>query len=201
LPAWWKAWQPAVAAVGNSNVALTLAAVIALVMLAVYHPSRKKGRLAAAVQAALMSGGVIILITAAGGAFGHVLKLTNIAGEMKALTPATGLIVLPVAFLITALVRTAQGSATVAMITAVGIVGPIAATGELPFHPVYLALAIGCGSKPISWMNDSGFWIIGRMSGFTEGETLRTATVMMALMGVVGLGATMVGAVVWPMAG
>ena len=57
---------------------------------------------------------------------------------------------------------------------------------ELTFHPVYLALAIGCGSKPGPWMNDSGFWVISRMSGMTEGETLKTFSVMLTLMGVAG---------------
>ena len=61
-------------------------------------------------------------------------------------------------------------------------------------------LAIGCGSKPVMWMNDSGFWIIGKMSGLTEGETLKTATVMMAIMGIVGLGVTMLGAWLVPLA-
>ena len=73
------------------------------------------------------------------------------------------------------------------------------AGGELGYHPVYLALAIGCGSKPIPWMNDSGFWIISKMSGMTEAETLKTASVMMSLMGVVGLGAVLLAAVVFPM--
>jgi GntP family gluconate:H+ symporter len=87
----------------------------------------------------------------------------------------------------------------VAMITTVGIVAPLAAAGELGYHPLYLALAIGCGSKPIPWMNDSGFWMIGRMSGFTEGQTFKTASVMMSLMGVVGLLATMLGAWLLPL--
>ena len=47
------------------------------------------------------------------------------------------------------------------------------APGALSFHPVYLAIVIGCGSKIFPWMNDSGFWIICKMSGFTEGETIR----------------------------
>ncbi|MCD8534093.1 MAG: GntP family permease, partial [Verrucomicrobia bacterium] len=67
-----------------------------------------------------------------------------------------------------------------------GVVQPLAVSGALGFHPVYLALAIGCGSKPIPWMNDSGFWLISRMGGFTEKETLRTASVMMTFMGLVG---------------
>jgi GntP family gluconate:H+ symporter len=57
------------------------------------------------------------------------------------------------------------------MITAVGILTVFNAPGDLGFHPVYLALVVGCDSKPFPWMNDSGFWIISKMSGFTEGET------------------------------
>ncbi len=94
---------------------------------------------------------------------------------------------LPIAFAVTALIRTAQGSATVAMITAVGVLGGLAGSGHIGFHPLYLALAIGCGSKPIPWLNDSGFWVICKMSGMTEGETLKTATAMMSLMGFTGL--------------
>jgi GntP family gluconate:H+ symporter len=77
------------------------------------------------------------------------------------------------------------------MFTGVGIVAPVAIRVALPFHPVYLALAIGCGSKPGPWMNDSGFWVISKMSGMTEQETLKTFTVIMSLMGVVGLFITM----------
>jgi GntP family gluconate:H+ symporter len=118
---------------------------------------------------------------------------------MKDFLPVTKLALLPLAFLITTAVRTAQGSATVAMITAVGIVAPVAAGGALGFHPVYLALAIGCGSKPGMWMNDAGFWIIGKISGLTESETLKTATILMSIMGVVGLGATMLAAWILPL--
>jgi GntP family gluconate:H+ symporter len=199
-PAWQGAAFAALRALGDKNLALTVAAGIGLLMVAARQPDRK--RLAASVGDALSSAGVIILITAAGGAFGYVLRQTDIASTIKDLLPPTKLALLPLAFLITTLVRTAQGSATVAMVTAAGIVSPIAAAGSaaLGFHPVYLALAIGCGSKPVMWMNDSGFWIIGRMSGFTEAETLRTATVMMTLMGVTGLVATVLAAWLLPLA-
>ena len=85
------------------------------------------------------------------------------------------------------------------MTTAIAVVGPVAAAGSLGFHPVYLALAIGCGSKPIPWMNDAGFWIIGQTSGMTEGETLKTVSVMMTIMGITGLGAILVGAWLFPL--
>ena len=89
-------------------------------------------------------------------------------------------------------------STTVAMITAVGVLSGLAE--NLSFHPVYLALAIGCGSKPILWMNDSGFWVMSRMSGMTEAETLKYITPITSLMGVVGLVITMIGVVLFPMA-
>jgi GntP family gluconate:H+ symporter len=201
-PAWLKSVViPAVLTLGEKNVSLTLAAGIGLLMVVMRKHQAGEGKkaIAAAVNEALASAGVIILITAAGGSFGFVLRQTGIAESIKDLVPAGRLALLPLAFLLTTLVRTAQGSATVAMITAAGIVGPIALTGNLGFHPVYLALAIGCGSKPVMWMNDSGFWIIGKMSGLTEAETLKSATIMMAIMGVVGLVVVMVGAWLLPM--
>ena len=84
------------------------------------------------------------------------------------------------------------------MITSVAIVSPLAATGSLAFHPVYLALAVGCGSKPLPWMNDSGFWVVGRMSGFTERETLRTFSVTLSVMGISGFAATLIAAWLFP---
>jgi GntP family gluconate:H+ symporter len=114
-------------------------------------------------------------------------------GQLSATEPA---LVILLAFGITTLIRTAQGSATVAMITAVGILGGLSA--ELTFHPVYLALAIGCGSKPLAWMNDSGFWVITKMSGMTESEGLKYVTPMTASMGVIGLIVTLIGVKLFP---
>ena len=72
-------------------------------------------------------------------------------------------------------------------------------TARLGFHPVYLAMAIGCGSKPFPWMNDSGFWIISRMSGMTEGETLRSFSCMITLMALAGLALVILAAKLWPL--
>ena len=106
------------------------------------------------------------------------------------------------AFLITAVIRGAQGSATVAMFTGVAIISSVAPDLEqLSYHPVYLAVAIGCGSKPFPWMNDSGFWVVGRLTGMTEAETLKTVTVMLIVMGLTGLGVILLGATFVPMAG
>jgi GntP family gluconate:H+ symporter len=198
---WLVALQPSLELLGNKNIALILAAAIAIGTL-VWQKRPSRAQLALAVQTALAGGGVIILITAAGGSFGHVLRQTNIAGQIQELMPAAQVgLLIPLAFCVTMLVRIAQGSATVAMITAVGIIAPLAAASDLTYHPVYLALAIGCGSKPIAWMNDSGFWIISRMSGMTELETLKTSSTMSAIMGFVGLAITMLGASLLPLKG
>lgn len=182
---------------GNKNVALTLSAAVALGIFVKYAGDAT--RLSAAIHSALSSAGTIILITAAGGAFGGVLKQTGVGWSIQnALsTDATSLGVLAAAFLTTTLVRTAQGSATVAMMTAAGVFAGLA--GSLPFHPVYLALAIGFGSKPFAWMNDSGFWVVCKMSGQTEGETLRNHSVMLTVMGLAGLVLTIAAAAALPM--
>ena len=187
--------------VGDKNIALIISAIVALGILALQKRGDKQA-LFDSVQSALASGGVVILITAAGASFGTMLQQTNIAASIRELAEQykiTGLMVLPMAFLVTAVVRTAQGSATVSMITSVGIFAGMAAT--LPFHPVYLAMAIGCGSKPFPWMNDSGFWVINRMSGMTIGETIRSVSFLMTAMAIEGLIVVMLLAWLFPMTG
>tara|TARA_B110000495_G_C23032226_1_gene615138 strand:- start:350 stop:1858 length:1509 start_codon:yes stop_codon:yes gene_type:complete len=185
--------------VGDKNIALIIAAAVGLGLLAMQKRGDKQA-LFDSVQSALASGGVVILITAAGASFGTMLQQTNIAARIGGLAAdfeITGLLVLPLAFFVTAVVRTAQGSATVSMITSVGIFAGMAAT--LPFHPVYLAMAIGCGSKPFPWMNDSGFWVINRMSGMTIRESIRSVSFLMTVMAIDGLVAVMLLAWLFPM--
>lgn len=77
-----------------------------------------------------------------------------------------------IAFFIAAVIRTAQGSAAVSLITVSGILAGMIGTEHLQFHQLYLGLAIGCGSKIMPWMNDSGFWVVCKMSNLTEREVL-----------------------------
>lgn len=182
---------------GNPVLALFTGTVIALYVLARQYRYNAK-ELQKPVEKAIGSAGTIILITCMGGAFGAMLQQTSIGTWLAAFTSDYKLAALPLAFLVTAIIRTAQGSATVAMITAVGILTVLNVPGALGFHPVYLAVAIGCGSKLFPWMNDSGFWIICKMSGFTEGETIRNFSVLLTVMGVTGLFACMVLAKLFP---
>ena len=188
---------PIAKTLGNKNIALAIATAIAMGTL-VWHNRTSLRNLSESIQGALASGGVIILITAGGGAFGGMLQQTGVASLINDLPNYSPLVIIVLAFFITTAIRTAQGSATVAMITAVGVLSGFASGDVLGCHPVYLALAIGCGSKPVAWMNDSGFWVICKMSGMTEAEGLRYITPMSILMGIVGLTATLIGAAFIP---
>jgi GntP family gluconate:H+ symporter len=197
-PEWMVALSPLIRVLGNKDIALTVAAVFSIVLLA-RRPGSTRESVARSIQGAIADAGVIVLITCAGGAFGHVLRQTGIAGSIENSLPATESGLMIIGFLICMIVRTAQGSSTVAMITAVGVVAPIAAASAMTYHPVYIAIAIGCGSKPISWMNDSGFWVISKMSGMTESEMLKTNTVMGIIMAVTGLIVCLIGSRIFPM--
>jgi GntP family gluconate:H+ symporter len=183
---------------GDKNIALFIGGIIALFTLLKYG-NMEKSKMTAFVQQALMSGGGIILITASGGAFGGMLQQTGISQRIAVLSADFQLGLIPLAFLITMIVRSAQGSATVALITASGILAGMAQQSNLSFHPVYLCLAIGSGAKLIPWMNDAGFWIMCQTSNFTETEALKTITPMQSIMGITGLLLTMLAAWLFPM--
>ncbi len=189
-------------AFGEKNLALVIAALMALFLL-VRQIGFKKDKIAKTFQDALSGGGVVILITASGGAFGAILQQTGIGPWMKGQVDAAGMStigILLLAFGVTALIRFAQGSATVSMMTTAAILAGLASPEILGCSPLYLALAIGCGSKPLAWMNDSGFWVVCKLSGLTEGETLRTFSILLTVMGLAGILATCVLAKLLPLA-
>ena len=183
---------------GEKNIAVIAGGVAALLILVSQKKNSKEG-LTPFVQAALLSGGVIILITAAGGAFGGMLQQTGISARIADLTKGYQMALIPLAFLIAAVVRTAQGSATVALITASGILSGMATNSQLEFHPLYLGLAIGCGSKLVPWMNDAGFWIVCKLSNLTEQEALKTISPLLVVMGLTGLVVIMIAAQLFPL--
>lgn len=150
---------------------------------------------------AVADAGTIILLTCAGGAFGAALQELRLADVIAQLfsewISPSGLLI--AVFGLTATIRVAQGSATVAMITAVAIVAPMIQEQSLPYHPVYVALAIGCGAKLLPWMNDSGFWQVSTMTGMSVQQTLQTFSVALTLMGCTGLIVVLIGAACLPL--
>jgi GntP family gluconate:H+ symporter len=188
--------------VGNANFALLLSAAIAIVTL-VRQRQLSRAEMATAVETALMSGGVIILITSAGGAFGDMLKVAQVGAAIQQLftdVGGSGTVLLLLGFAVAAVLKIAQGSSTVAMITGSAMLAGIAQPETLGFHPVYLATAIGGGSLVGSWMNDSGFWIFAKMSGLTEVEALKSWTIMLVVLATVSLAVTVVLSSVMPLA-
>ena len=172
---------------GNANLALLLSAVIAI-LLYVRSCKPSKTQFSDMLEHALMSGGLIILITAAGGAFGAMLAAAGIGEAIQAKFASAGasmgISLLCLAFFISLVMKIAQGSTTVAVITASGMISAMLVGVDLSFHSVYLATAIGGGGLVGSWMNDSGFWIFSKMSGLTEAEALKSWTPLLAVLGV-----------------
>jgi len=200
------AWlKTAASIVGDPTSALLLATVIALATLARYRKPTLKG-LGRSTETALMSAGVILLITVGGGAFGGMLRESGIQQWIQGLlgegTRSPGMVLLVVGFLASGFLKIAQGSTTVALITVTSLFSAVGVSQEmLGCHPVYLALAIGAGGFVCPWMNDSGFWIVARMFGLTEVETLKSWTIVAAGASVIGFVITLVLATVLPMAG
>jgi GntP family gluconate:H+ symporter len=191
------------AVLGNRDMALVLAAAVAMFVLVRQRKLSFK-ELAARSETALMSGGMIILITAAGGAFGAMLREAGIKDWLEGILgdqgQTVGLVMLLMAFAVAVVMKFAQGSGTVSMITTVSIFAAMGVSPEmLGCNPVYLAMAIGSGSLVGDWMNNSGFWIFARMGGFTEVETLKSWTILTAALGVIGLGITLLFARLLPM--
>jgi len=197
------------AVVGNANLAMLMSAAIALIVL---YRQRKptRAQLADAIESSLMSGGVIILITAGGGAFGAMLTEAQIGPAIENLfvgggaTHIAGLKLLFMGFAVACLLKFAQGSSTVSMITTSAmmaslVLNPDGTYVSIGYHPVYVATAIGFGAQCGNWMNDSGFWIFAKMGGLTEVETLKTWTVTVSLIGVIGLFITILFAKLLPL--
>lgn len=180
MPGW-------IAFFGNKNIAMGLGTAVAL---GLWARERKlsPAEVWSGISKPLEIAGIIILITSAGGAFGAMIKHSGIGTAIETVTESFHVHYILLAWLIAAVMKTAQGSSTVAMITSASIMyALIGVGGDLPYHPIYILMAIGFGSLFISWMNDSGFWVVAKMSGFTEKEALQLWTVSLAVLSLVGL--------------
>jgi GntP family gluconate:H+ symporter len=183
---------------GDANFALLVSAAMALLVLARHKRCGVAG-LAATMERGIWSAGPIILITAAGGAFGALLVEAGAGTALASLANRFNMPLLLMGFCLAALFKTAQGSSTVAMITASSIAAPLLSAAPPPYHPVYLACAMASGAMVGAWMNDSAFWVYKQMGGFTEAETLKTWSPLLAVIGVTGYLVCQVLAVFLPM--
>src|SRR5438093_2550512 len=132
----------------------------------------------------------ILLVIGAGGGFNRVLVESGVGQAIADVALGSHASPLLLAWTVAALIRVATGSATVAMTTSAGIVAPIAAVTP-GTHPELLVLATGAGSLVLSHVNDSGFWLIKEFFNMTVQQTLKTWTVAETIIGVAGLGFTL----------
>jgi GntP family gluconate:H+ symporter len=184
---------------GNKNIAMLIGTAFAIYLLV---RQKKLGlhQVSNAMGPPLETAGVIILITAAGGAFGAMIRHSGVGDVIKDIAEGYGVNYVFLAWVVAAVIRVAQGSGTVAMITASGLMLAILGDGSaLTVHPIYIFLAIGFGALFCSWMNDSGFWVVGKLSGFTERETLKSWTVLTIFISLVGLAEVMVMSTILPL--
>ena len=167
--------------IGDKNVALFIGVVVALFMLRPYfkRPSEEM------ITEAGSQAGMVLLITGAGGSFGSIINATGIGDYIVNTMQDFNVPLIILGFVLCQILRAAQGSATVALVTTAAIVAPsISATGA---SPVLVGLAICCGAVGLSLPNDSGFWVVNRFSGFTFPQTMKAWTLGGFVAGVTGL--------------
>jgi GntP family gluconate:H+ symporter len=174
---------------GNPPVALLLG-----VLLAMWSLAKRAGfdrqKTSAVIGGSLPPIAGILLIVAAGGGFKQVLVDAGVGGVIADAAKDAHISALVLGFLVAVGIRVATGSATVATITAAGIVTPLATTLDKP-HVALLVLAIGSGSLFFSHVNDAGFWLVKEYFGMTVGQTIKTWSVMETIISVVGFACVM----------
>jgi len=197
-PADVSTWARMATFLGHKDIALFLGTVLAFWVLA---RARKLSFRAAEklMGPPIETAGTIILITAAGGAFGGMLRHAGVGEAIKAAADGRAVNLIFFGWAVAAVLRIAQGSATVAMLTTSSIIAPMVVGTALPYHPMYLFLSVGFGAFCCSWMNDSGFWVVSRLGGLTERETLQSWTLLLTLTSIFGLLFTLAAATLLPL--
>jgi gluconate transporter len=170
---------------GHPFVALSIAALVSLYWFGLRRGLTRQQALKMAGES-LAPMGALLCIIGAGGAFKQIIVDSGVGAYAGKLLITSALSPLVVAWVIAAAMRAAQGSATVAIITAAGIVAPIV-KGIPGYSPDLIVLALCCGGTSFSHVNDSGFWLVNQYFGMTVAQTLRSWTAMKVISALVGL--------------
>ncbi|MFG2227819.1 GntP family permease [Streptomyces sp. NPDC050161] len=171
--------------VGSPMIAL-LAGVIAAMFTLGRPAGFSKGRIASTVEKSLGPIAGVVLIVGAGGGFKQTLVDAGVGQMILEISKDWNISALLLAWLIAVAIRLATGSATVATISAAGLVAPLAADLSTT-HVALLVLAIGTGSVFFSHVNDAGFWLVKEYFGMSVGQTFKTWSIMETLISVVGI--------------
>ncbi|MFL6080201.1 MAG: GntP family permease [Ornithinibacter sp.] len=179
--------------IGTPIVALLIAVLYCYIALGI-GSGLNKSQVSDSVGSALPGIASIILIVAAGGGFKQTLIDAGVGNVIKDWAEGVSISVLVLGWLVAVLIRLGTGSATVATITAAGIVAPLAPSLSAN-HLALLVLAIGCGSLFFSHVNDAGFWLVKEYFGLTVGETIKSWSVMETVISVFGFALVMLASV------
>jgi GntP family gluconate:H+ symporter len=175
--------------IGTPGVALAVAALLGFWLLG-FRRGMTKDEAAALSAKALRPVGMILLVVGAGGFFGAVLSATGIGSALATSMSSGGLPIIVLAYLISAALRLAQGSATVAITLTAGIVAPLVENAHYTqTHLALIAVAISAGSIIASHVNDGGFWMVSRAFGIPVRETLASWTALETVLSVSGFAA------------
>ena len=170
---------------------LSLILLLVACLVAIYGLAMRQGmpkdRVMEICGAALQPAGIILLVIGAGGVFKQVLVDSGVGPALGEALTGMGLPIAVTCFVLAAAVRIIQGSATVACLTAVGLVMPV--IEQLNYSGAQMAalsICIAGGSIVVSHVNDAGFWLFGKFTGATEAQTLKTWTLMETILGTTG---------------
>lgn len=182
-----QAWVDFLSLLGETTVALLITVLVAIVVLGTRN--RSMADVTSILDKALGPICSIILITGAGGMFGGVLELSGIGQALSDSLSGLGISLILQAFVISTLLRVAQGSATVALTTASGLLANAAQAANLSdVQLTLLVVAIAAGATVLSHVNDSGFWLVSRFFDMDVPTTLKTWTVMETTLGLTAFG-------------
>jgi GntP family gluconate:H+ symporter len=179
-------WFAFLRTLGETPVALLISLLVACVVLGTRR-GESKTAIEKVLESALGPVCSVILITGAGGMFGGVLRTSGIGDALGDVLSDLGVPLILAGFLIAAILRIAQGSATVALTTAAALIAPgVLEGGYNTLQTAAMVVAVAAGSVVVSHVNDSGFWLVGRFMGMDVKTTLKTWTVLETLIGVMG---------------
>lgn len=178
-------WVHALQMIGETPIALLITALVTIVMFG-FRRGRSGTAIEATLEKALGPVCSVILITGAGGMFGGVLRATGIGDAIENTLAEAGIPLIIAAYVIAVAMRLAQGSATVALTTAAALIAPaVLASGAGSLEVACIVMAMAAGSVFAGHVNDSGFWLVGRLLGMDVKTTLKTWTVQQAIESVV----------------
>ncbi|MDR7210990.1 gluconate:H+ symporter [Flavobacterium piscis] len=170
--------------IGNPTTSMLIAVLFAVLSLGIFR-GRKMQDIMDKSGSAMSAATMIILIIGAGGAFKQVLIDSGMGSDLSIFFEKSSLSPLVLGWLIATIIRIALGSATVAGLTAAGIVQPLVIASGV--SPELMVLSIGAGSLMCSHVNDTGFWMFKEYFGISVSDTFKTWTVMETIIGVMGL--------------